>query len=69
MSTKYYCDKCGKQIPLKGNQKNETLYGRSPMKEDGWQIEFNVHREYNGGSDDLCKLCCVEIIKGAVSHL
>jgi hypothetical protein len=69
MSTKHYCNECKREIHLPGNGRSQTTYGRSPGKEDGWKIEFQIHREYNGGRDDLCVDCCVKIMKSAIGHM
>jgi hypothetical protein len=70
MSTSHYCDECGDEILLIGNQFHDVVYGRNPGREDGWHVYFRVYREYNGNTgDDLCRKCVQKIVTNSISFM
>jgi hypothetical protein len=70
VSTKHFCEKCGKEINMKGNDYMASLilFGRTSGREDGWRITFDIRREYDGKPTDLCAKCVTEIIEQAMAE-
>ena len=67
MALKYYCDKCGAEISSPGNDysASQVLFHRTLGHYDGWKVEWEIRREYDGKPTDLCKRCMLILIKQA----
>jgi hypothetical protein len=71
MSKKHFCDKCGAEIDLPGNDygTSQVVFARTLGHEDGWRVNWQIRREYEGNNTDLCRRCTFALIKHAVEAL
>jgi hypothetical protein len=71
VSTKHFCEECGKEISLKGNDycASQAVFGRTAGNEDGWKVTFSIRREYSGSDEDLCAQCVLAVLDEAMDAL
>jgi hypothetical protein len=61
MATKYYCDRCSKEISEEGNGIHETLH-QTLDKTPPFRMHIHFLKQFNEGKVDLCKECVIALL-------
>lgn len=72
MSTKLFCDLCGNEVSLAGNNysSSNAIFARSgELRYDGWLMVVTIRKKTSGKAADLCRNCRIDLMKRGMEQV